>query len=199
MRLLKNNLKEEKETAEKSGRKVALYFQDEAGFSLTTDIGYTWFKAGNRPELKASVSRKYIHLSGAADPESGDIFLLLLPWLNTVIFQIFLNEFAKHVKSRIEAGYEIWLAVDRAGWHIANDLIVPEGIRLIILPTGAATINPAEPIWEFIRKNYTKCKVHETLEELQTTLTNACNFLAKSAQTVVSICHTPMVNKCTIA
>ena len=199
MKILKNNLKKEKEEAEESGKKVALYFQDEAGFGLTTEIGYTWFQTGRRPELKASASRQYIHLSGAADPESGDIFLLLLPWLNTVIFQIFLNEFAKHVKNKIKSGYEIWLAIDRAGWHISNDLIVPEGIRLIVLPTGAATINPAESIWGFIRKHYTKCKVHETLDDLQATLTNACNFLAKSAQTVISICHTQIINRCMIA
>ena len=198
MRFLKNNLKKEKEEAEEAGKKIALYFHDEASFSLTTDIGYTWFQAGNRPELKASVSRQYCHLSGAADPESGDIFLLLLPWLNTVIFQIYLNHFAKHVEKRIKAGYEIWLAVDRAGWHISNDLIIPEGIKLILLPTGAAAINPAEHIWEFIRKNYTRCKVHQTIKELETTLTNACNSLAESTQAVASICYTSMINKCTL-
>ena len=198
MNLLKNNLKKEKEDAEKSNRKIALYFHDEASFSLTAEIGYTWFRPGERPEIKASVSRQYWHLSAAADPENGDICPVFFPWLNAASFQIYLNLFAGHVKDRIKEGYEIWLAVDRAGWHLANELEIPDGIRLILMPTGAAAINPAEHLWEFIRKNYTRCKVHNTLDELAETLTEASKFLMDSAQSVISICYTSIINKCSV-
>ena len=54
-----------------------------------------------------------------------------------MIFQIYLNAFAKHVEDRINAGYEIWIAVDRAEWHVANNLVVPEGIRWTSLRRSA--------------------------------------------------------------
>lgn len=184
--------------AEKENKKVAIYFHDEAGFSLTTDIGYTWFKEGQRPEIKASVSRSYWHLSTAADPETGDIFSILVGWLNTETFQQFLDEFAKHVEKKIQEGYEIWLTVDKAGWHLAKEIQVPNGIKLVVMPTGAAMINPIETLWEFIRKNFTRCKVHNTLEELANTLCKACRHLINSAKAVMSICHTSMVTKCTL-
>jgi transposase len=196
---LKKNLSEEKELAEKEGRKVALYFHDEAGFSLTTEVGYTWFKKGERPEIKASVSRQYWHLSAAADPESGDICPMMLDWLNTETFQQFLDEFAIHVKPRIDEGYEIWIAVDRASWHIAKDLIIPRGIRLIIMPTGAAMINPIETLWEYIRRHFMKNRIHKTLEELSDTLYKACRELLDSAKKVISICHTSIIPKCMLA
>ena len=195
MKILKKQLKFEKQYTEASGQKVALYFHDEAGFSLTTDIGYTWYQAGERPELKASTSRPYWHLSAAANPETGDISSMLLPWLNTDSFQIYLEHFAEEVESLIDEGYEIWLAVDRAGWHISKDLKVPRGIKLIFMPTGAATINPIETLWEFIRKNFTRNKIHKNLQELENTLVEACTYLTKSAQKVASICYTSIIGK----
>ena len=109
---------------------------------------------------------------------------------------MFLDSFSNHLQKRVEEGYEVWLAVDKAGWHLAKELKIPENIRLIVMPTGAATINPIETLWDFVRKNFTRCKVHKTLEELEETLDKAANYLIKSAQKVISICHTSIINKC---
>lgn len=157
-----------------------------------------WFKPGHRPELKASVSRSYWYMSAAADPESGDFFSILLPWLNTETFQKFLDIFVEHTAKKREEGYEIWLCGDKAGWHLAKELVIPEGIKFIVMPTGAATINPAERIWDHIRKNFTRCKIFQSLADLEDTLTKAVLHLLNTPKEVISVCCTSMINKCNL-
>jgi len=42
------------------------------------------------------------------------------------------------------ADYFIVMQVDQAGWHRANDLQVPENMRLIFQPAYSPEVNPVE-------------------------------------------------------
>jgi putative transposase len=44
------------------------------------------------------------------------------------------------------------MQVDRAGWHRAKTLEVPEDIRLILQPPYSPELNPVEHIWEGLRE-----------------------------------------------
>ena len=96
---------------------MRLWYSDEAAWSLTTEIGYIWYFPGERPEFKASVTRSYWYVIGAADPQTGDFFAILMPWLNTEAFQAFLDALAEYLKPVVASGEEVWLAVGigRAG------------------------------------------------------------------------------------
>jgi transposase len=37
--------------------------------------------------------------------------------------------------------------MDKAGWHIAGDLVVPDNISLVFLPPYAPELNPIERLW----------------------------------------------------
>jgi hypothetical protein len=38
--------------------------------------------------------------------------------------------------------------MDQAGWHIAQELEVPQNMRLVLLPPYSPEIHPAEHIWD---------------------------------------------------
>lgn len=44
------------------------------------------------------------------------------------------------------------MQVDRAGWHSAKALAVPDTIRLIPQPASSPELNPVEHVWEEIRE-----------------------------------------------
>jgi transposase len=191
----KKKTAKDKEDAEAEGRKVRFFFEDEAIFSLTTEMGYVWYFPGFRPELKCFLSRTYRYVIGAAEPESGEFFSILMPWLNTDTYQIFLEEFAKEYKEQLDAGIEFWLAVDRAGWHTSKGLTVPAGIKLIEMPTGAAQINPIERLWLYIRDHWTRCRIWKDVDELEEVLCALLLVLMQSPQLVSSVCSASFLKK----
>ncbi len=186
---------EERKKAEAEGRTVRGFFGDEAVFSPTTDIGYIWCFPQQRPELPCSVSRTYRYVIGATEPESGEFFSLIMSWLNTDTYQIFLNELAEKYRGVLEKEVEIWLYVDQAGWHTAKGLQVPNGIKLFELPVGAAQINPIERLWLYIREHWTRSRVWKDVDELENVLCSVLLGLMLSLELVRSVCSASLLKK----
>jgi len=51
------------------------------------------------------------------------------------------------------------MLMDRAGWHRAKDLVVPDHLTLVLLPARAPELNPVENIWQFVRDNWLSSRV----------------------------------------
>jgi transposase len=60
-----------------------------------------------------------------------------------------LAEISRHVAEDAHAV----VVLDGTGWHGSDDLVVPENTTLIELPPYSPELNPAENIWEYLRKN----------------------------------------------
>jgi hypothetical protein len=58
------------------------------------------------------------------------------------------------------------LQVDRAGWHGAKALVIPDTIRLIAQPASSPELNPVEQVWEEIRENQLPNLALPALEEV---------------------------------
>jgi hypothetical protein len=93
--------------------------------------------------------RDYTYVYAAVAPAEGKMTSLVLPIANTAMMQLFLE----HV-SRTFADYFIVMQVDRAGWHGAKALVVPENIRLIPQPAYSPELNPVEHLWEELREKH---------------------------------------------
>jgi transposase len=61
-----------------------------------------------------------------------------------------LAEFAKAAKASEKNRFLVVL--DGAGWHLAKDLVVPEGIPLFHLPAHTPELSPAEHLWAPLRE-----------------------------------------------
>jgi hypothetical protein len=77
----------------------------------------------------------------------GRLTALILPRAHTEMMARFLGQLAQDFEA-----YFIRLLVDRAGWHRAKGLQMPENIRLLPQPASSPELNPAEHLWEELRE-----------------------------------------------
>ena len=121
--------------------------EDEGRFGRVSIPRRAWAPPGVRPKAPRQMVREYTYVYAAVAPAEGKMTSLVLPTANTAMMQVFLE----HV-SQTFADYFIVMQVDRAGWHGAKGLLVPENIRLIPQPAYSPELNPVEHIWEDLRE-----------------------------------------------
>ena len=121
---------------------VQLWAEDEARRGLKPVIRRVWAPVGKRPVARFKRSYKWTYLYGFVHPESGEVYWLILPTVNTKLFSMALSEFAREVGAGKDK--RVLLVVDRAGWHTGKEVELPEGIHLEFLPSGSPELQPAE-------------------------------------------------------
>ena len=135
--------------------------------------------------------REYRYVYGAADPLSGDLFSLILPYANTACMDVFLDELSKEY-----ADDRILLVVDRAAWHTTTKLDIPENIELFFLPAATPEMNPIEQIWKEIRKRGFRNEIFSTLERVIDRLEHTICSLTN--ETILSITQRDWIKQCFI-
>src|SRR4051812_12343590 len=68
---------------------------------------------------------------------------------------LFLPELARVVP----AGTHAVLVLDRAGWHVSGDLVVPANLTLVHLPPYSPELNPVERVWLYLRERWLSHRV----------------------------------------
>jgi transposase len=79
------------------------------------------------------------------------------------------------------------LLLDRAGWHIASDLVWPKNITPILLPSRSPELNPVENIWQYLRANYLSNRVFETYNDIIDAACDAWRRLTDRPDVITSI------------
>jgi hypothetical protein len=98
----------------------------------------------------------------------------ILSYVNTKLFNLVLADFAKEFG--LGAEKQVLLAVDRAGWHISQDLELPEGLHLTFLPSHSPELQPAERLWPIVDEPIAN-ESFETLDDLEEVLFERCQSL----------------------
>lgn len=106
---------------------------------------------------------------------------LLLPYVDTVVFSLALKHFAEAVGAGPKK--RIVLVLDRAGWHASRDLVVPDGIHLVFLPSYSPELQPAEHLWPLVHEAMANRRI-ETLDELEDILVERCRSLAADTELI---------------
>jgi hypothetical protein len=73
---------------------------------------------------------EWLYLYSFVHPKTGETEWFIIPRVNIDWFNLVLESFAKAIgagKNKI-----ILLVIDRAGWHMSEKVVVPEGIALRI-------------------------------------------------------------------
>jgi len=157
-------------------------FQDEAGFGRINKPRYCWCRKGIRPSVPCHHIREYRYAFGAVDPQNGDSFFLILPYCNTICMNLFLRELSEEYPDDI-----IVLVADKAAWHTAKSLVIPENIEIVSLPPYTPEMNPIEQIWAWIRLHGFKNEVFQTLDNVVDRLCDTIRSLSQN--TVKSITY----------
>ena len=93
-------------------------------------------------------------------PGTDEGFALILPEATTETMSVFLEEFAKTIPDNVHVA----MLLDQAGWHGAKALRVPEKITLVPLPPYSPELNPAEPVWLYMRNRFLSFRVYSGLD-----------------------------------
>lgn len=164
------------------GQPVRLMFADEGRFGRISDPRRCWAPAGVRPQVGMQIVREYSYAFAAVSSHDGTLDSLVLPTVNSKTMSIFLAEVARRHSDEF-----ILMALDGAGWHRANDLVVPENIRLMLLPPYSPQLNPVEHLWDEVREKWFTNLVFDSLDAVEDCLVEALATLERDTHRVQSI------------
>jgi transposase len=106
--------------------------------------------------------------------------MLNLPYCDTDCFQIFLNEFSNNKPDELKV-----VVLDNGAFHKAKRLKIPKNIVLIFLPPYSPELNPAEKMWQKIKRNFTN-RIFKTLNEVELFICEQSKNTTR--ESVMSIC-----------
>lgn len=111
-------------------------------------LSRSWAIKGTRPRRIKQKQFKSSYIFGAICPKKNKGCALILPLANAEAMQLHLDEVSK----KIAKSYHGVLVIDNAGWHMANELIIPKNMTLIKLPPYSPELNPMEQVFQQLRK-----------------------------------------------
>lgn len=147
--------------------RAMLYFQDEAGVSLTPVMGKTWAPKGKTPIVKVTGKRGGLCVTSAVSPAGKMIFRIEKKKVNAEVHIEFLEQVMKHHPHR-----KIIIIEDGAPAHKAKkvkDFVEKHKRRLAvyILPPYAPELNPDEHVWEYLKAYKLKAHQAKNTKELK--------------------------------
>ena len=81
--------------------------------------------------------------------------------------------------------------MDKAGWHIAGDLVVPANVTAVFLPPYSPELNPIERLWLYLKDSYLTHRVFAGNAEI----IDAWNALRAETARIQSLCSYPWLEK----
>jgi hypothetical protein len=166
----------------RQGTPIEIWFQDEARVGQKNGLVRQWARRGTRPRQPADQRYESAYLFGAICPARGVGAALALPHANTEAMQLHLDE----ISATVAVGAHAVLVFDRAGWHTTPNLLIPENITPIWLPSRAPELNPVENIWQYLRANWLSNRVFETFDDIIEAICDAWNKLTAQPETIAS-------------
>ncbi len=162
---------------------MELWAEDEARLGLIPIVRRVWARRGERPRALGQRRYEWLYLYGFVRPGGGKVQWLILPAVETDVFSLALKHFAEAVGAGPKR--RVVLVVDGAGWHVGEELVVPDGIHLVFLPSYSPELQPAEHLWPLVREAIANRRI-ETLDELEELLAQRCRCLAADADLIRS-------------
>ena len=167
---------------------VALWFSDETGIEGDPRPRRVWVKKGSRPRIPYLGDHIRENIVGAVQPQTGDFFALIMPHSDSEVFQVFLDEFAKHTKNSTK---KVHLVLDNASWHKGKSLKWHH-ITPVYLPAYSPDFNPIEVLWLSIKQNFFTSWFAKTPQELHQRVCQALrSFIAEpdKIKSIASMSH----------
>lgn len=133
-----------------------------------------WAPKGQRPIARVERHYQWLYVYGFVRPSTGQSWWCLLPTVTAPALSLALATFARD--EGIDAEHRAVLVLDRAGWHIAHDLVIPAGIDLVLLPSYSPELQPAERLWSLVDEPIANRALAD-LDALEAVLVERCRTL----------------------
>jgi hypothetical protein len=109
-----------------------------------------WFQKGTRPTGINDQRHAAVYLFAAVCPERTAAFGLVPPVVSSSAMQTFLDELG----SQVSPGAHALPIIDRAGWHCAGDLVMPENITAVLLPPYSPELSAIDRLWLYLMERF---------------------------------------------
>ena len=163
------------------GASVQVWAEDEHRLGLKPVLRRVWAPRGRRPVARVERRYEWLYVYGFVHPATGRTWWCLLPTVREEAFALALAEFAR--EEGIGPERRAVLAVDRAGWHLAGGLAVPEGVHLAPLPAYSPELQPAERLWGLVDEPVAN-RAFADLDALEAVLADRCRALRADPSTI---------------
>jgi transposase len=165
-------------------KNVVIGFQDESRIGQQGSTTRMWTKQGTRP--CAIKQKQFIsaNIFGVVCPNHDSSFALVLPRKDTEMIQLFLDEFSKI----IPRGKHVALVVDRAGWHITQNLNIPKNISFVLLPPYSPELNPIEQLWQQLKQRYLANRCFKNYKEILSSVSFAWKEFTGTSGAIKNLC-----------
>ncbi len=155
---------------------VEAWGMDEHRVGLKPVLRKVWVPQGEQPIANVNWRFEWLWLYGFVHPNSGQTYWWILPYVRIDLFNRVLADFANHFG--VGQHKRIVLAIDQAGWHTSEQVVVPEGIHLVLMPSHSPELQPAERLWPLTNEPIAN-KSFETIAQLAQVLFERCRTLLK--------------------
>jgi transposase len=165
-------------------RKVEVWAFDEHRIGLKPILRRRWAPAGQRPIAMGRHRFEWLYLYGFVHPTTGEVVWFVCSTVDTDLFSAVLAAFARAVN----AGGDklVVLALDRAGWHVSDRLVVPDGVVLEFLPPYTPELQPAERLWPLANEAVAN-KHFATLNDLNAAVGERCRTLSAMPEIIKGV------------
>ncbi len=158
---------------------------DEGRFGLKVWLRRRWCPYGERPQWVYHDHYEWLWLYAAIEPATGSSFFLLLPRVDSVCLQIFADHFGAYVGER-----KVGLVLDGSGSHTSQEVVWPQVVLPLRLPSYSPELNPAEQVFRHLRARLSN-QVFDDLDELEEAITQALGTFWEDPQTLRSLTAYP--------
>ena len=138
---------------------MRLMFQDEARFGRMSDPRSCWAPAPHRPVVNLALVREFRYEYAAVSPWDGCLDYMTIEKMNTDSMTRFLAQVSATHHDEF-----IVMVLDGASSHKSKELKIPDNVSLIPLPPYSPELNPAEQIWNLLRRDYFANRVFDSLD-----------------------------------
>jgi transposase len=148
-------------------QQAILYFQDEAGISLTPVLGRTWAPRGKTPTIKVTGKRGGFCVSSAISPGGRMVFRIEKKKINAQAHIDFLSKIVLQHPNR-----KIIIISDNAPAHkakLVKEFEISNKKRMTIfhIPSYSPDLNPDEHVWAYLKAHKLVAHQAQNTEELK--------------------------------
>jgi hypothetical protein len=130
--------------------RLEIWFLDEARVGQTGRVCRRWYQKGLRPRGVRDLRHQAACLFGAVCSERDAGVGLVLQTVSAAAMQAMLDELGQAISPD---AHDVVL-MDRAGWHIANNLTIPANLTPRFLPPYSPELNAIERVWLYLREHF---------------------------------------------
>src|SRR4029078_7009542 len=135
--------------AHPEAKRLEIWRHEEARGGQKGRTGYVWWQRGHTPRGLRDVGYQSAWIIGAVCPARDTGVALVMTRVDPAAMNLFLAELGQAVAP----GAHGIVLMDKAGWHTAGDLVVPETLSLVVLPPSSPELSPIERLWLHLRDN----------------------------------------------